>query len=465
MRTAQARPFFVLPSLAALISVGVAQAGAPIIQRTPVTTEVDPVDQATFGGQRVVIDMRSPTKDTSTYANLGTGGNTREFVWMNYYPSEGRQSSLLVMFDTASAGAATGVDARRVRIDKATLTAVTFPSGPRATYDPSPDPWQSTLWPGGELEVFEQLGGTNVIGTVFVPADPRYIELDPIEQNNTPVELFAARFNNGLSAQTWVEASGGTPAFNGSTYNAVPIDFDETGAEREVFFSFGETAIEFVTGPFVGDDGNTYNTFYPTGNLLPDPAPGFDPNPLALGVSYDVPDGTPGQSIFGVGQSAIELGDELPPAHRLRFDVRVKDPAVQAYLRGSLEDGWASFVFSQLAFGIVGGVREYSYWLTKEGAASLPSAIDLDPVTLRLEYLQLEPGDLNGNGLLDRDDLAWQIRALANPEDVQARFPLLDTAALADMNDDGAVDVYDILDLAASIPSTPAGARRPTADR
>ncbi len=390
----------------------------------------------------VVFDQ--PTKDTSTYSNIGASGNTRPYVWMSTFPGEGRQSNLVTMFDTASMGVPSGVDARRLRITRMVFTACTYPAGPRATYDPTPDVWQNSLWSGGEIVVYDSWGGTTPVGSEFVPAEPRYVSLGPAEDGNKPVELFGVRFNNGWTAATWVESGVGTPAVQNDLYNAEPIDFDDAGNERSVLFSMGESAVEFVFGLYVGDDGQTYDTYYPTGNFLPDVADGFDTHAFAYGKSYVIPDGTPGHSVGGVGQGTINLGDELPPAYRLRMDVRVDDPAIQRYLRSGLEEGWISLMASQLALADIGLNGSYSYWLTKEGAATLPPVFDLNPSTLEFDYIEMPPGDFNGDGLVGPEDLGPALLALTDPWGFEREHPLLDASALTDMDGDGDTDLADI---------------------
>lgn len=416
-----------------------------------------PVSDSSLSGQGVVdrprpvlstVTFTQPTKDTSTYSNIGASGNTRPYAWMSTFPGEGRQSNLVTMFDTASAGAPTGPEAGRVKITRMVFTACTYPAGPRATYDPSPDAWQNSLWSGGDITVYDFWGGTTPVGTEFVPAEPRYVSLGPVEDGNKPAELFGVKFNNDWTAATWIESGVGTPAYQNDTYNAEPIDFDDNGDERSVLFSTGESAVEFVFGLYVGDDGETYDTYFPTGNFLPDAEDGFDPNVFGLGRSFFIPDGTPGHSINGQGQDPISLGDELPPAHRLRFVVRVDDPAIQAYLRDGLAGGWISLMASQLAYADIGLNGTYSYWLTKEGSATLPGVFDLDPCTLEFDYITIPAGDFNGDGLVNGDDEGPALMALTNPADFERAFPLLNAAALTDMDSDGDTDLADIAAIA-----------------
>jgi hypothetical protein len=410
------------------------------------------VGQPTVGGvaSRPTPVMSSvffdrPTKDTSTYSNIGASGNTRPYVWLSTFPGEGRQSNLVTMYNTGARGVPMGVDARRVRVTRMVFTVCTYPSGPRASYDPSPDAWQNTLWSGGEIAVYDAfIGGSVQVGSVFVPAEPRYVSLGASEDGNKPVELFGAKFNNGWTAASWVETGVGTPAFQNGMYNIEPIDFDEHGVARSVLESMGETAVEFEFGLFEGDDGEFYDTYYPTGGFISDPIDGFDPNPFGIGRSYEIPDGTPGHSIGGQGQDPIGLNTLIPPGHRLRVEVKVDEPAVQRYLRAGFEQGWLSFVVSQLAYADLGFSGAYSYWLTKEGSLTLPPVFDLDPCTLDFDYIYAPPGDFNLDGRVDREDLGPAIRALSDPAGYEATHPLADAAVLTDMDGDGDTDLSDV---------------------
>ncbi len=431
------------------LAAGSAWAQGPVATFTP----GGPAAQA--GGdviiEPVTVLMRVPTKDSQLYANIGSTGNTRPFAWCNTFPGEGRQSTLLTMFNTASAGLPTGADAERAWILSVTYTACTWPgTGPQAGYDETADPWETQLWGGGDINVFNSFGGATVIGSVFIPAEPRFVPQGPTETNNAPAELFGARFNNGLSAPTWNESSSGTPAFSGGVYNAVPIDFDDQGNARDVFNSFGETAVEFVLGDFVGDDGNTYDTFFPTGNFLPSPADGFDPSPFALGKSFFVPDGTPGQSLFGEGQDPLNQGDLIPFGHRLKFEVDLTRPANAAYFRAGLAEGWVNLILSQAAFGDL-ATKEYSYWITKEGSASLPGALDLDPSTLEITYLLPPAGDVTGDGVVDLHDLIWVARELQSPGAHQGAFPGQNSRVTLDQNGDGWLSFADLVAVAGRV--------------
>ena len=399
-------------------------------------------------GQPGRVSFRAPTKDTFTYPNIGSAGNTRLFAWLSYFPTEGRMSNMLAMFDTGGAGAPTGDAARRTIITGMRATIASNISGRRTDYDPDSDPWQSILWPGGDVLVFNEPGGFQVVGSVAVGADPRAIPQGGAETDNKPVEMFAAGFRNGTSAATWDESSLGTPGFDNTTltFNAYAMDFGDDGVARDVTNSFGQTAIEYTFGPFVGDDQQTYMTDYPTGALLPNPQDGFDAVPLALGQSVGIPAANDGQTPFGQGQAALALGDEIPFGHRLVFEVDTSLPGVQQHFRDSLEAGWVSLMFSHIAFGDH-GTSQYGYWLTKEGSDALPASVNLDATTLEIDYLVLSGGDLSGNGRVGPEDVSAFLEYWSNADSYAYAHPHLDAEALADLNADGAVTPADFVAL------------------
>ncbi|MEM1184391.1 MAG: dockerin type I domain-containing protein [Planctomycetota bacterium] len=394
-------------------------------------------------GEPTTVFFEAPTKDTSTYSNIGATGNSRDFVWASTFPGEGRQSSLVAMFDTATAGLPTGVDARRVWFESITFTAATWLSStaPQAKYDPSPDAWETQLWAGGDITVFNEFGGITPVDSVFVPAEPRYQTQGAAEDDNAPLELFGVRFNNGLSAATWNESSSGTTAWSNGIPNAEPVDFPG-GVERSVQSSFGESGVEFAFGLYDAPDGQTYDTFFPTGNFVANPVDGFDPEPLAYGLSYDVAAGTPGETV--AGQTALGQNDLIPFGHRFRFEVDTRRGPVIEYFRDQLEIGWVSLIMSQAAFGDL-AVAEYSYWITKDGKALLDTLdIDFDASTLEITYVVPLPGDVDGSGAVEVSDLVWVIRGVGEPGVHQTAFPQQDSAATLDVNADGYVDAFDV---------------------
>lgn len=386
-----------------------------------------------------------PTKDTFTYPNVGASGNTRLNGWATYYPGVGRHSSMVSMFDTGMAGVPMGEDGY-VQVISMEFTAVTYASGPTAFYDETRDPPENSLWPGGDLNVFDQPGGFAVIGTVHVPADPNAIMPSPDEANNAPVELFGARFHNEHTAASWDESAGGTPAYQNGRENVVPIDFDRDGTERDVTDNVASLPFEYTQGIFTSQPGydvpagDEYLTEFPTGAFLPRPYQTFRANPFAIGKSYHIPDGTPGHSIFGKGQDPLVLNDPIPQAYRLKFSVNVQNPWIQNYLQESIHEGWVSFVYSHLAFGDHAG-GNFTYWMTKEGSDKLPPAIDVDPSTLRFTYMRVPFGDISQNGRHGHEDLLGLIRVIESQVADQI------TMDLADVNRDGRLDFFDIAEL------------------
>lgn len=398
------------------------------------------------------VSFSEPTKDTFTYPNIGASGNTRLSGWSTYYPGIGRHSAMVCMFDTGTAGVPSGEDGY-VKIISMEFTAVTHASGPTAHYDGTRDAPENSLWAGGDINVFDSPGGFSVIGVVNVPSDPNYIQPAFDEENNAPVELYGARFNNELSAATWDESAFGTPAYQNGRQNIIPIDFDSDGVERDVTDNVASLPHVYTEGIFISQSGydvpagDEYFTEFPTGDFFPRPHPTFQANPFAIGKSFYVPDGTPGQSIFGEGQDKLELNDPIPLAHRLKFRVNVSNPGIQAYLRDSIHDGWLTFVYSHLAFGDHAG-GAFTYWMTKEGSAKLPPAIDVDPSTLTFQYIPIPFGDMDMNGVRTHTDLLTLIEYIGNPKTGHWSKTEHD---LADINRDGTADFFDIIEFVSTM--------------
>lgn len=433
--------------LGIFLSASTSMAAPP---NTSLPQRVDPSDQRSLNDTMPFpfVFFSEPTKDTFTYPNIGSSGNTRLNGWSTYYPGIGRHSSIACMYDTESMGVPSG-ESGYVKVLSMEFTAVTYASGPTAHYDGSRDAPENSLWAGGEVNVFDSPGGFAVIGAVHVPADPTYIQPLANEADNAPVELFGVRFNNGLSAALWDESASGTPAYQNGRHNMIPIDFDSDGTQRDVTDNIASLPFVYTEGPFISQPGfdvpagDEYITEYPTGEFFLRPHPTFVANPFAIGKSFSIPDGTPGHSIFGEGQSVLALNDPIPPAYRLRFRVNVSNPYTQAYLRDSIHDGWITFMFSHLAFGDHAG-GAFTYWMTKEGAHKLPPAIDVDPSTLSFEYIPIPFGDMDHSGSIKLDDLFLLVDVIGSQH--TSRWSKTDRD-LADVNRDGVIDIFDIIEL------------------
>ena len=398
------------------------------------------------------VFFSEPTKDTFTYPNIGSSGNTRLNGWSTYYPGIGRHSAMACLFDTKSMGVPAG-ESGYVKVISMRFTAVTYASGPTANYDGSRDAPENSLWSGGEINVFNSPGGFAVIGVIDVDADPTYIQPTPEEQNNVPVELFGIRYNNELSAEAWDESASGTPAYQNGRHNMIPIDFDSVGNERDVTDNVASLPFVYAEGTFVSQSGydvpagEEYFTEYPTGEFFPRPHATFVAHPFAIGQSFFIPDGTAGHSIFGEGQDDLSLNDPMPPAYRLEFNVNVSNPHIQAYLRSSIHEGWISLMYSHLAFGDHAG-GAFTYWMTKEGSAKLPPAIDVNPSTLEFQYITVPFGDMDMNGVRTPTDLYTLIELIGNP---LAEHWSKTNHDIADINRDGAVDFFDIIDFVSTL--------------
>jgi hypothetical protein len=130
---------------------------------------------------------------------------------------------------------------------------------------------------------------------------------------------------------------------------------------------------------------------------------------------------------------------------------------VQGYLRGQFEGGWLSLMASQLAYADIGLNGTYSYWLTKEGSATLPPVFDLDASTLDFTYLYVPPGDFDGDGLIAPGDDNAALVALTDPIAFNRAYPLLDARTLTDMDGDGDTDLADLAAIVSMIAEVRSG--------
>jgi len=214
------------------------------------------------------------------------------------------------------------------------------------------------------------------------PDDP---DFTPDADPGRPVEVFGARFRNGLSSSTYTE---GTPysfvgPFGQGIRNAFP-------------FAFG--------APTVGEDVSN--------NV----SAAFDPQP------------------FGVATIAgLAPGDLVPIDTDLTFELDVNDPAIASYVKDAI--GGRLFL-------IVASLFETE----QQGSGTFPSFYTKENpfVTLGLQQagrlsivLQAGPtGDLNGDGVVDGADLGTLLAAWG-PCPEAGPCP-------ADLNGDGEVDGADL---------------------
>jgi hypothetical protein len=260
------------------------------------------------------VRFAEPTKDTTTYSNIGASGQHAAVRVDEHLPGRGAAEQPADDVGHRVGGCADGSDAQRVR-RRGCLHGVHVSRAARGrATTPIADRGRTRSGRAATSSSTTSSAGRRPSASETVPAEPRYISLGPGEDGNKPVELFGVRFNNEWTAATWVESGIRAPR-RSRTACTTPSRSTSTATASSAGVSEldGRDRGRVRLGIYVGDDGQTYDTYYPTGNFLPDALDGFDPSPFGSGASFDIPDGTPGHSIAGQGQQAITLGDELPP--------------------------------------------------------------------------------------------------------------------------------------------------------
>lgn len=224
------------------------------------------------------------------------------------------------------------------------------------------------------------------VRTAYLTTDPEYL---PDSDAGAPVELWAVGYRGGFSLTTFNENSG-----------------------------YANVA------PFPPQEGvrNCYSA-------------GVDIVGNASDVSRQVEfrfDATP----FAVGQiSSLSPGALVPEGAEVAFALNTADAAMQAYVARSLSAGRLQFMISTLSPASGGpgggtGTPTYPAFYTKENALS--SALGYQP-KLDLVVQLTDPGDYNGDGGVDGDDI------IAYFADWDASNPA------ADFNFDGGVDGDDVI--------------------
>jgi hypothetical protein len=225
------------------------------------------------------------------------------------------------------------------------------------------------------------------VRTSYPLGDPAYL---PDSDAGKPVEIWGVGYRGGFSLLTFNESS---PYSNGSPFppvegvrNCFAAEIDVTGAATDV-----SRQVEFRREAY----------------------------PFAIG---QVPTAT--------------VGTAVPADSNMAFTLNVSDPAIQAYLGRSMNLGRLQFMISTLSpatGGPGGGTGNPTYpgFYTKENALALPL---IARPKLRLELAYVDPGDYNGDGGVDGDDIIaffgdWDV---SNPA--------------ADFNFDGGVDGDDVIE-------------------
>ncbi len=227
-------------------------------------------------------------------------------------------------------------------------------------YDPTLDSWQTHLGEGEE------------------DADA-----------GRPTHLSGVAFRNGWDGWSFGEDGAFGEVMANGVRNCYPIDFDETGAARDI-----------------------------SNNLTQE----FEPHVWAVGVTNEV-----------------EPGEIIPAYTELLFTIDVSDPDVSCYVKQAIAEGLLEFMVSSLHPASEpgsGGESNYPDWVLKEnplvelGVTSAASLV----VTLEITPPSGVGGDVTGDGLVDVEDLLAILEAFG-------RCPCCE----ADLDQSGVVDVNDLL--------------------
>jgi hypothetical protein len=216
--------------------------------------------------------------------------------------------------------------------------------------------------------------------TFLSPSDA---EWQPDADSGQPIELFGCGFRNGWTSLTFAENSpfGSGSVLLPSVRNAFAVGADAQGV-----------LVDVSNNPRLG--------FQPTA--------------------------------FAVGQIAsLHPGDLIPLGTPMTFDINVAIPAVQAYVRESLDSGRLMLVASSLTFVVQQG-GSFPAFFAKENplvtiglarAARLDMQVRIGPTCA--------PGDFDCNGAIDGADLTALLSNWGGP-------------GATDVNGDGATDGLDL---------------------
>ena len=227
------------------------------------------------------------------------------------------------------------------------------------------------------------------------PDDPQYIADADLGQ---PVELFGVAYRNGFDDVTFVENSPYGDPFGQGVRNAYAVGFDSSGSLIDVSNN--------VRGA-------------------------FDPVPWSIGTADVVP------------------GELVAAGTVFTFALNVSDPDVQDVLRAAVQSGRVRLMVTSMyrsSFDGSQGSGEYPTFYTKENPlvqVDVASAATLQ-LTVEINDVVLDPADLNGDGVVDVNDLL----------ELLGSWGTCDSGCgpdcPADVNGDCVVDVNDLLQLLAS---------------
>lgn len=338
---------------------------------------------ATCGAQVLDTSFAMPTMDRWMYNFATTPGveqNISVFTSLNdpNFPLQfdDHDGQFLAVWDTG-AQVPTGRATNEYRIISATVIARNSRSlGFR--YDPTADAWQTSL----------------------PSTDPRFVADADLGR---PIEMYMAGYRNGWSAGTFTE----TGPFCSPL--ATPTSCDSTllpqRVTRNVF------AAEYDAGGAVTDVSN--NVLGPTGF-----EPGFDPNPLAIGIA----------TTNSAQTTVVNAGDLVPNFTDFTFPVDLSNPDAIRYLRESLAAGRVSMIITSLSPSAMQGGNPPRFY-TRE-ALQQTGDPNRQPARLQLRVCVGRPADWDCNGSVEVADIF---------EFLNGWF-----AGTGDFDGDGATTVADI---------------------
>ena len=315
-----------------------------------------------FASQQIEIDLDEPDYDRWVYPFNGSPGSRPVASTFTAYGSEydyfdDRDGQVLLGFHTDGL-VPTDLGASSYSIVSATVTLMI--ESDDIVYDDTVDSWETYLEDG--------------------PGDA---------DDGRAVSISGAGFRNGWDGWSYGETGPfGELAIAGR--NVYPIDFDASGATRDI-------------------SNNVTQQFQP------------------------IP--------FGVGQTnAVSPGTVMPALTTLTFELAVDDPDVQCYLRSAINDGLVSLLVTSLHPASEQGQGDAVYpdWVMKDNSLvffDLADAAGLEMTVDVIEPSGIE-GDVNGDGAVGVIDLLAVISDWG-------RCPCCPT----DLNDDGFVDVNELLNV------------------
>lgn len=204
-----------------------------------------------------------------------------------------------------------------------------------------------------------------------------------------PMEIFGVGFRNGFDALSYQETTSYSPAgpFGKGHRTTYALDFDDADEPRDVSNNMDQQ---------------------------------FDPSPFAIGMT-----------------DAVAPGDLVPANTTFTFELDVDDPLVQQYLREALDLGKVHFMVASLFPASEDQDGSFPDFYTKENLLVQAGFADAAGLYLEVEIIEQIPGDVNGDGVVNVDDLLIILNnwgPCPDPEDCPA-----------DLTEDGQVNVDDLL--------------------